>query len=122
MIYALDHVQIAMPPGEEEQARRFYGEVLGMVETPKPASLAGRGGVWFEAGDVRLHLGVEAAFQPAHKAHPAFLVHDLPALITRCRAAGVAPVEDVPLPGYMRVHIHDPFGNRIELMQRKESE
>lgn len=62
MIYAFDHIQIAMPPGEEQQARRFYGAVLGMLETPKPDSLAGRGGVWFDAGDVRLHFGVDTAF------------------------------------------------------------
>jgi catechol 2,3-dioxygenase-like lactoylglutathione lyase family enzyme len=101
VIYAFDHVQIAMPPGEEQQARRFYGAVLGMQETPKPDSLARRGGVWFDAGDVRLHLGVEAAFRPTRKAHPAFLVHDLAAIIARCRAAGIEPVADVPLPGYL---------------------
>jgi catechol 2,3-dioxygenase-like lactoylglutathione lyase family enzyme len=115
-IIAIDHVQLAMPPHQEESARAFYVGVLGLQETPKPPALAARGGVWFESGSVKVHLGVEQDFRPARKAHPAFLVEDLDALLGRCEAAGHAVTGDEPLPGYRRVHVADPFGNRIELM------
>lgn len=118
-IYAIDHVQLAMPAGEEARARAFFGDVLGMTEVPKPALLAARGGVWFAAGAVQLHLGVEAEFRPARKAHPALLVDELDAMLARLRAAGVTIADnEPPLEGYRRVHIFDPFGNRIELMAR----
>jgi len=118
MITAIDHVQIAMPYGEENRARAFYGDVLRFTEVPKPADLAARGGVWFESGGVKLHLGVESPFAPAKKAHPAFLCDDLEALLARCRDAGCELKSDVPLAGYKRMHVFDPFGNRIELMQK----
>lgn len=116
-VLALDHVQLAMPAGGEEDARRFYIGLLGFAEIRKPAALAGRGGCWFEAGPVRLHLGVEEHFVPAKKAHPALLVDDLASLLAKLQAAGCITVEDVPLEGYDRRHVFDPFGNRIELMQ-----
>ncbi len=119
-VLSLHHVQLAMPAGEEDRARAFYGSVLGLTEEPKPASLAARGGVWFESGSLRLHLGVEADFRPARKAHPALLVVGLAALAERCRAAGFPPVTDVPLPGFDRVHVFDPFGNRLELLEANE--
>lgn len=121
-IYALDHVQLAMPPGEEARARAFYRDVLGLPEVPKPADLAKRGGVWFTAGTWQLHLGVEQDFRPARKAHPALLVHDLPTLVERCEAAGYVSTTDVPLEGYDRVYVNDPFGNRIELIERVPQE
>lgn len=117
-ILALDHVQLAMPEGAEPQARLFYGAALGLTEVPKPPNLAARGGVWFESGPVRVHLGVEKDFAPARKAHPAFLVDDLEALAARLAAHGFSTREDEPLPGYNRLYVSDPFGNRIELMQR----
>lgn len=117
-IKAIDHIQLAMPQGEEESVRAFYVGLLGFTEVPKPAQLAGRGGAWFESGAVQLHIGVESDFRPARKAHPAFLVDDLPALLSRLEAGGVAITRDVPLDGYDRAHIADPFGNRIELMQK----
>jgi len=117
-IYALDHVQLAMPPGEEARARAFYRDVLGLVEVLKPADLAARGGVWFEAGSLKVHLGVEQDFRPARKAHPALLVHDLQTLVQRCEAAGYQITTDMLLPGYDRVYVADPFGNRIELLER----
>jgi catechol 2,3-dioxygenase-like lactoylglutathione lyase family enzyme len=116
-IYAIDHVQLAMPPGEEERARAFYMGVLGFKETPKPAQLVGRGGVWFEQGAVHLHLGVEPGFRASAKAHPALLVDDLSGLLARCEANDVEVTRDVPLEGYDRAHIRDPFGNRIELLE-----
>ena len=113
----LDHVQLAMPPGGEEQAREFYDGVLGIPEIPKPADMAQRGGCWFERGELKVHLGVEREFRPARKAHPGFIVSDLPGLVARCRAAGYALTEGQSLPGYARIFVHDPFGNRIELME-----
>ena len=115
-ILGIDHVQLAMPAGREAEARDFYSRLLGIPETPKPTELARRGGVWFESGSLKIHLGVEADFRPARKAHPALLVSDLRALVNRLREAGVDVVDD-PLEGYDRVYVADPFGNRLELMQ-----
>ncbi len=119
MISGLDHIQLAMPAGQEDAARAFYGRLLGLPEIAKPPALAGRGGVWFALGALQLHLGVDADFHPARKAHPAFLVSDLGRLVAQCRAAAVAfgPVEP-PLDGCTRAHVYDPFGNRIELLQK----
>jgi catechol 2,3-dioxygenase-like lactoylglutathione lyase family enzyme len=119
-IIALEHVQLAMPAGEEASARRFYGEVLGLEEIPKPASLVGRGGAWFRGGTVELHLGVEDDFRPARKAHPALRVRGLSGLIRRCVDAGHPVERAVPVPGIERVYVHDPFGNRIELVERRK--
>lgn len=116
-LLSIHHVQLAMPAGGEDQARAFYAGLLGIPEREKPANLARRGGCWFEAGALKVHLGVEADFRPALKAHPAFLVDDVAALTKNLRAAGCQVVEDEPLEGYERVYIHDPFGNRIELIQ-----
>jgi catechol 2,3-dioxygenase-like lactoylglutathione lyase family enzyme len=117
MILALHHVQLAMPRGREDDARRFYADVLGFTELPKPPHLAIRGGVWFNSGSADVHLGVEDDFRPARKAHPALLVSDLSALLDRCTAAGFEVVSDEPLPGYDRAYVSDPFGNRIELLE-----
>jgi catechol 2,3-dioxygenase-like lactoylglutathione lyase family enzyme len=120
-IVAIEHVQLAMPEGQEDAARRFYQGVLGIPEQPKPPHLAARGGCWFERGALKVHLGVEADFIPARKAHPAFLVEDLNALAAALRAGGFEPKADEPLEGYDRLYVNDPFGNRIELMQAKSS-
>jgi catechol 2,3-dioxygenase-like lactoylglutathione lyase family enzyme len=113
----IDHVQLAMPAGEEDRARAFYAGLLEIPEVPKPKTLAARGGAWFESGSVRVHLGVDPDFRPAKKAHPAFRVRDLAALVERLHGAGVETVEDHRLPGYSRVYVNDPFGNRLELME-----
>ncbi len=116
-VHGIDHVQLAMPAGREDDARAFYGDLLGLPELPKPPHLATRGGCWFGQAGLQLHLGVEDGFRPARKAHPALLVEDLPALVARLRGAGVAVVDDEPLPGYDRVYAADPFGNRLELLE-----
>jgi catechol 2,3-dioxygenase-like lactoylglutathione lyase family enzyme len=116
-IASIEHVQLAMPQGGEEEARAFYEGLLGIPEVPKPPHLAKRGGAWFERGALKIHLGVEADFRPARKAHPALLVAALEALIAHLKAHGVAVIEDEPLEGYLRVYVSDPFGNRIELME-----
>ncbi len=116
-ITAVDHVQLAMPPGREDEARAFYQGFLGIPEKPKPENLAARGGAWFERGTLKVHMGVEKDFRPSAKAHVAFLVEDLGALIEKAEAAGYRVISDEPLEGYSRVYIHDPFGNRLELME-----
>ena len=116
-IVAIEHVQLAMPEGMEQAARDFYQGLLGIPEVPKPAQLARRGGVWFELGALKVHLGVEKDFRPARKAHPAFLVRDLPTLIERLERHNIPVTHDDGMPGYLRVYVADPFGNRIELME-----
>jgi catechol 2,3-dioxygenase-like lactoylglutathione lyase family enzyme len=111
-----------MPAGKEPEARAFYEGILGIPHVPKPADLAKRGGAWFEHGPLKVHLGVEADFRPARKAHPALLVEDLTSLVAKLRAAGIPIVDDDPLPGYFRVYVADPFGNRIELMEPSGSQ
>ena len=116
-IEGLNHVQLAMPAGQEDAAREFYAGLLEIPQVEKPAHLAKRGGCWFERGALRIHLGVEQDFRPARKAHPAFTVTDLPSLIRRLEDAGYPVTEDKPLAGYNRRYVSDPFGNRIELME-----
>ena len=116
-VRAIEHVQLAMPKGEEQKARGFYRGVLGIPERAKPAELAKRGGAWFENGALKIHLGVEAEFRPARKAHPALLVEGLAKLIARLKAAG-HPVNEEPMDGYRRIYTEDPFGNRLELMEK----
>jgi catechol 2,3-dioxygenase-like lactoylglutathione lyase family enzyme len=106
-----------MPAGGEQLARNFYAGILGISETPKPAHLAKRGGCWFERGELKIHLGVEADFRPARKAHVALLVADLPELLEKLSASGYPFTADEPLEGYRRIYADDPFGNRIELME-----
>jgi catechol 2,3-dioxygenase-like lactoylglutathione lyase family enzyme len=120
-ILRLNHVQLAMPRGLEEQARSFYGGVLGLREIPKPAELVARGGAWFDLGDAQLHLGVEAEFRPAKKAHVAFDVQDFDAVAARCRAAGCELRADEINLGVRRFYIDDPFGNRLEFIEAKST-
>jgi catechol 2,3-dioxygenase-like lactoylglutathione lyase family enzyme len=120
VVEGLDHVQLACPPGGEEEARRFYGDLLGLSEIEKPGPLRSRGGVWFACGrSQQLHLGVEEPFAPARKAHPALLVESVPALehLAR-RLPSVSWDED--LAGYRRFYTDDPFGNRLELLARPD--
>jgi catechol 2,3-dioxygenase-like lactoylglutathione lyase family enzyme len=116
-ITGFDHVQVAAPAGCEVAARAFYGDLLGLAELPKPPVLAARGGCWFQAGTQELHVGVEAEFAPARKAHPGFVVDDLEALREQLRAAGQEPRDDDTIPGTSRFYAEDPFGNRLEFRQ-----
>jgi catechol 2,3-dioxygenase-like lactoylglutathione lyase family enzyme len=116
-LQAIDHVQLAAPPGCEEAAREFFGGLLGLRELRKPPALAARGGVWFAVGDQQLHIGVEQDHTPAGKAHPAFAAaSDLDALAERLSAAGHAVLWDDELPGVRRFFVHDPWGNRLEIL------
>ncbi|UXY28047.1 glyoxalase [Streptomyces sp. HUAS TT20] len=117
MLAAVDHVQLAAPPGSEDLLRAYYVDVLGMTELPKPPALAARGGCWFQAGSVQLHLGIEQDFRPAKKAHPGLRVTDIEAYAARL-AAGTAPVTwDGNLPGHRRFYSEDPVGNRLEFLE-----
>jgi hypothetical protein len=113
-VVAIDHVQLAMPAGREDDGRAFYVERLGFVELPKPAVLAARGGCWFQFGAVQIHLGVEGDFRPAQKAHPALVVAGLDALIA---SAALDPRWSDEIPGTRRCYVDDPFGNRLELIE-----
>src|SRR5262245_39941544 len=109
-VVGIEQVQLAMPAGREAEAREFYSRLLGIPEVPKAPELAERGGAWFESGSVKIHLGVDADFRPAGKAHPALLVSDLRALGARLRAARVDDVDE----GFRRVYVSDPFATRLE--------
>lgn len=117
MIAAVDHVQLGAPPGREDALRAYYGGVLGLTEVPKPPALAARGGCWFEAGPVALHLGVEPGFRPSATAHPGLRVRDIDAFARRLEAHGAAVTWDDRLPGYRRFFAHDPVGNRLEFLE-----
>jgi len=115
-VLGIDHVQVAVPPGSEEQCRAFYVHALGLAELPKPPILAARGGIWVQAGIHELHCGVEADFQPARKAHPAFAVGDHDALAARVEAADYSVDWDDTNAAVRRFFTHDPFGNRLEFV------
>lgn len=112
----IDHIQIAAPKGSEDEARAFYGEVLGMEEIPKPENLRGRGGCWFKCGVGEVHIGIQTDFTPAKKAHPGFTVNALEQLKERLEEFGYTISEEPPIAGRSRFFTHDPFGNRIEFL------
>jgi len=118
-VTTLHHLQLAMPPGEEDAARSFYGGLLGLDEVPKPEHLARRGGCWFRGPALELHLGVETEFRSARKAHPAFLVEGLQPLRESLERVGTEIVDDTQLDGHERFYAYDPFGNRLELIEKR---
>jgi len=118
----IHHVQLACPPGSEDTLRSFYTGVLGFQELAKPPALAVRGGCWFGAHGIELHLGVEHDFRPARKAHPGLLVHDLDAWADRLRGAGAPVLFDDGFPGMRRFYTEDPHGNRLEFLEPIEKD
>ena len=118
-VLSLDHVQVAIPAGGEDRAREFYGGILGFTEVEKPAAMANRKSIWFIAGAVNIHLGIEPEFHAAKRAHPAFVVTNLDNIVAACETAGLPTKPDTSFNGFRRVHVLDPFGNRLELMQRE---
>lgn len=117
-ILNLDHVQIAIPVASEDRARAFYSGILGFAEIEKPPQMAERKSIWFVGGTVNLHLGIEPEFHPAKRAHPAFVVEGLDAILAACARAGLSAKPDTSFNDFRRVHVFDPFGNRLELMER----
>lgn len=117
LLEAIDHVQLAAPPGEEETARKFFVGILGFIEVEKPPLLKSQGGVWFQSGGIQLHIGADEAFVPAEKAHPAFRMKDLEGLKKHLDKESVPYQEDSRLPGAKRIYVKDPFGNRMEFLE-----
>ncbi|MEV7143624.1 glyoxalase [Streptomyces tauricus] len=117
MLAAVDHVQLAAPPGAEEALRAYYVSVLGMTEIPKPPALAARGGCWFRADGVHLHLGIDRDFRPAKKAHPGLRVVGIDTYAARLAAGGAPVIWDTELPGHRRFYSEDPVGNRLEFLE-----
>ena len=117
-ILSIDHVQVAIPTGSDERARAFYSGILGFTEVAKPAEMAERKSIWFVSGAVNLHLGIEPDFHPARRAHPAFVVEGLDAILAACERAGLSTKPDTSFNRFRRAHVFDPFGNRLELMER----
>jgi catechol 2,3-dioxygenase-like lactoylglutathione lyase family enzyme len=117
VIAAVDHVQLAAPPGSEDRLRAYYVDVLGMTEIPKPATLAANGGCWFQAGPVQLHLGIEKDFRPSTKAHPGLRVTGIETFAARLEARGARVEWDGNLPGHRRFYSYDPVGNHLEFLE-----
>jgi catechol 2,3-dioxygenase-like lactoylglutathione lyase family enzyme len=113
----IDHIQLAAPKGCEGLAREFFSGVLGLTEVEKPQELKKRGGAWFEFGSYQLHIGVEEPFLPAKKAHPAFVIENIEELKTHLKEQKVPFREDDNVPGANRIHLNDPFGNRLEILE-----
>ena len=120
-IVGFDHIQIAMPPGGEAAARKFYDELLGLHEVAKPEGLARRGGCWFSGPGIAVHMGIEEPFAPQRKAHPAFRVADLEAARMLFEAAGLVMTQDDSVPRVRRFYASDPFGNRLEFIQEGDA-
>ncbi|MEH7456936.1 VOC family protein [Bacillus sp. JJ1127] len=118
-IQGIDHVQVAAPVGCEEEAREFYGNQIGLEEIPKPEELRKRGGCWFRCGNQEIHIGVEQAFSPAKKAHPAFYVQQIDEFKQKLIGQGVQVIDDHARADVIRFYVSDPFGNRIEFMENK---
>jgi catechol 2,3-dioxygenase-like lactoylglutathione lyase family enzyme len=122
VVAGIHHVQITVPRGTEAEARRFYCDFLGLPEVRKPESLAGRGGLWCQAGELQVHIGVEDGVErPATKAHVAYAVRGLDAWRSKLAAAGIEILDGVPIPGYARFEFRDPFGNRVEFIEHTGS-
>ncbi len=119
MIIAIHHVQVSIPVGAEDRARVFYCGVLGFNEIPKPETLAGRGGFWLELGDLQIHFGAEDGIDPAKtKGHIAYLVTDLEGWREKLAANGFEVLKGIPIPNYGRFEFRDPFGNRVEFLEK----
>jgi catechol 2,3-dioxygenase-like lactoylglutathione lyase family enzyme len=123
MIIGIDHVQITVPSGQEPAAREFYCGILGLTEIEKPDALKARGGFWLKVGDRELHVGTEEGVnRRATKAHAAFAVADLAFWRARLGQQGIVLEDCVPIPGCERFEFRDPFGNRVELIERLRAE
>ena len=119
MIKAVHHVQVSIPIGAESAAREFYCGILGFSEIPKPESLAGRGGFWLAMGEMQIHFGAEDGIdRAASKAHVAYLVSDLASWRQKLALAGCEIINGIPIPNYQRFEFRDPFGNRVEFLER----
>lgn len=120
-ILRVQHAQITIPGGAETEARAFYCEFLGLREVPKPESLRGRGGFWLEIDAFQVHVGTESDLDRTRtKAHPAYEVEDLEAWREKLESIDIKILDGVPIPGCDRFEFRDPFGNRVEFMEKRE--
>lgn len=119
LITGYHHVQLAIPPGGEEEAASFYGGILRLTSVPKPEHLAVRGGRWFQGAGLELHLGIEDGFRPSARAHPALRIEGLANMRASLLDRGVAVEDDTQLEGHERFYVRDPFGNRLELIEER---
>ncbi|WP_301107506.1 VOC family protein [Sporosarcina sp.] len=123
MIIGLHHAQITIPVGTEEEGKRFYCGILGLAEKEKPESLKGRGGFWLEVGDQEVHVGTEEGFDRlTTKAHLAYQVDDISHWRSVLGRHDIQIIEGVPIPGFDRFEFRDPFGNRVEMIQKVSDE
>jgi len=113
----IDHIQLAAPKGCEDQARHFFANILGLTEIPKPENLRARGGCWFQCGNQEIHIGVEEDFAPAKKAHPGLVVTNIADLKKTLKLHEIEWKEEPPIEGRIRIHVTDPFGNRMEFLE-----
>jgi catechol 2,3-dioxygenase-like lactoylglutathione lyase family enzyme len=118
--FSIHHVQLAVPAGSEDECRRFYVDVLGLVEVQKPPMLSGGDGLWVRGDGVELHLGFEIDFRAARRAHPGIRVRGLDGLARRLTEHGIEVRADDTFPGHRRFYVDDPFGNRLEFIERDE--
>jgi catechol 2,3-dioxygenase-like lactoylglutathione lyase family enzyme len=115
----LDHIQICIPKGKENDARKFYSDIIGLAEIPKPQALVANGGLWYQIADIQLHIGVENEINKS-KRHPAFEITNLDEARQYLEKNGVPVKEETRIPGQSRFSFIDPFGNRIELLQKSD--
>ena len=121
LVLGVSHVQVSIPVGAEDEAREFYCDFLGLPETDKPSSLAGRGGFWLQIGAFQVHFGTEDGIdRTLSKAHVAYLVDDIEESRSQLASRGITPVDGIPIPGYKRFEFRDPFGNRVEFMEEED--
>jgi catechol 2,3-dioxygenase-like lactoylglutathione lyase family enzyme len=113
---SLHHIQLAIPPGSENSCREFYVGILGMTEIAKPPELVAKGGLWLQSGGLQIHLGIEADFVAAKKAHPGILVDRLDDLAANLESNGIEIAWDDKFPGYRRFYTFDNIGNRLEFL------
>ena len=119
LVLRTHHAQITVPNGAEEEAREFYCGVLGLREIPKPEVLQNRGGFWLEIGSFQIHVGTEEDVDRTRtKAHVAYLVEDLQGWRDRLENGGIKIIEGIPIPEYDRFEFRDPFGNRVEFLEK----
>lgn len=121
MILGIHHAQITIPKGQEEEGKAFYCTFLGLAELKKPEALQGRGGFWIKVGQHEVHVGTEDGIDRSlTKAHLAYQVDNLEYWRTRLEANGISILEGIPIPGYDRFEFRDPFGNRVEMIQKSK--